>query len=572
MIQQPLHATPENYAVANGAYFKFTFAGDMMSYCTYKVFDYNTGLPVTADFYKYSTSTYNGDDVETTLINLPNGKDCIWQVALAQHTQGDTIEPIYDMPVLSGTISEISGTSLTIEKDISSIYEWWSDGQNRIPCYYEDDDGENNILAYGMIIKIGSESRLITSYNPETGILQIENSFNQTIISGTRYKIYSNYVISPQYFFKTRTKPIIDLTQTEFVSYLQNALWCRANYSQAENSLIKYCNLELYWANNSDFNNIGTHKSEKIAQSPKIYSQNAVYYFENIYRHDTEHDYNDYYKIVCNVVTQDDYVTSSEYVIERPISSGNGRCTIKYEIQKDSSVYVFGIASSIGESSGRTLNRMVLRENMDTGETVCISGHYDYTASTKGNYKYTVLGFESSNTTYGVIGSYVPNAVMEKEVNINLSGYYIMDLNYNQTYRGQEYYTVSDVWHFVGDINDTTITQNRDTILHVGAAQYPIASNTDTNYMSGTLSAMIGYVNCETKEYVDNITLVNAWRKFITQDKIYLLKSQKGDVWVVNIIDNPETTYQENYYKIPTTFSFSWAECCNINDIEIRKE
>lgn len=570
MIQQPLHVTPENYAVANGAYFKFTFAGDMMSYCTYKVFDYNTGLPVTADFYKYSTSTYNGDNVETTLINLPNGKDCIWQVALAQHTQGDTIEPIYDMPVLSGTLSEISGTSLTIEKDISSIYEWWSDGQNRIPCYYED--GENNILAYGMIIKIGSESRLITSYNPETGILQIENSFNQTVVSGTRYKIYSNYVISPQYFFKTRTKPIIDLSQIEFISYMNNAIWCRANYSQAENSLIKYCYFELYWANNSDFNNINTHKSEKIAQSPKIYSQNAVYYFENIYRHDTEHDYNDCYKIICNVVTQDDYVTSSEYVIERPISSGNGRCTIKYEIQNDSSVYVFGIASSIGESSGRTLNRMVLRENMDTGETVCISGHYDYTASTKGNYKYTVLGFESSNTTYGVIGSYVPNAIIEKEVRINLSGYYIMDLNYNQTYRGQEYYTVSDVWHFMGDINDTTITQNRDTILHVGAAQYPITSNTDTNYMSGSLSAMIGYVNCETKEYVDNITLVNAWRKFITQDKIYLLKSQKGDVWVVNIVDNPETTYQENYYKIPTTFSFSWAECCNINDIEIRKE
>lgn len=569
MIQQPLHATPENYAVANGAYFKFTFAGDMMSYCTYKVFDYNTGLPVTTDFYKYSTSTYNGDDVETTLIDLPNGKDCIWQVALAQHTQGDIIEPIYDMSVLSGTLSEISGTSLTVEKDISSIYEWWSDGQNRIPCYYEG--GENNILAYGMIIKIGSESRLITSYNPETGILQIENSFNQTVVSGTRYKIYSNYVISPQYFFKTRTKPIIDLSQTEFVSYLQNAIWCRANYSQAENSLIKYCYFELYWANHSTFN-IHIGKVKKIAQSPKIYSQNAVYYFENIYRHDTEHDYNDYYKIVCNVVTQDDYVTSSEYVIERPISSGNGRCTINCEIQNDSSVYVVGMASSIGESSGRTLNRMILRENMDTGETVCINGYYDYTASTKGNYKYTVLGFESSNTTYGVIGSYVPNAVMEKEVNINLGGYYIMDLNHNQTYRGQEYYTVGDVWHFVGDINDTTITQNRDTILHVGAAQYPITSNTDTNYMNGTLSAMIGYVNCETKEYVDNITLVNAWRKFITQDKIYLLKSQKGDVWVVNIVDNPETTYQENYYRIPTTFSFSWAECCHINDIDIYKE
>jgi hypothetical protein len=81
---------------------------------------------------------------------------------------------------------------------------------------------------------------------------------------------------------------------------------------------------------------------------------------------------------------------------------------------------------------------------------------------------------------------------------------------------------------------------------------------------------MIGNINCTTKEYTDDIAVVKAWRKFITQPKPFLLKTQKGDVLVVNITDNPQTEYQENYYKIPTRFTFSWAEICSVNDINVK--
>jgi hypothetical protein len=87
--------------------------------------------------------------------------------------------------------------------------------------------------------------------------------------------------------------------------------------------------------------------------------------------------------------------------------------------------------------------------------------------------------------------------------------------------------------------------------------------------MSGTLSAMSGYVDCTTHKYVEDIDLIRAWREFITRPTIYMLKSQKGDVWIVNITDAPTTTYEENQKDIPTTFSFNWAECCSVNDIKI---
>jgi hypothetical protein len=48
-----------------------------------------------------------------------------------------------------------------------------------------------------------------------------------------------------------------------------------------------------------------------------------------------------------------------------------------------------------------------------------------------------------------------------------------------------------------------------------------------------------------------------------------MLKTQKGDVLVVGVVDNPTTTYSESIKEIPTTFSFSWVELCDISDIKV---
>ena len=88
--------------------------------------------------------------------------------------------------------------------------------------------------------------------------------------------------------------------------------------------------------------------------------------------------------------------------------------------------------------------------------------------------------------------------------------------------------------------------------------------------MSGTFNGAIVQANCDGEvKWKDDINLVKAWRDFITRDCIYLLRSQKGDVWVVNVIDNPTTTYDEKYKPITTSVSFNWAECASIDDIMV---
>ena len=60
--------------------------------------------------------------------------------------------------------------------------------------------------------------------------------------------------------------------------------------------------------------------------------------------------------------------------------------------------------------------------------------------------------------------------------------------------------------------------------------------------------------------------------RFITQPKPFLLKTQKGDTLIVNVIESPTVAYQENTKQIPSTISFTWAECDDIANVDIYDE
>lgn len=611
MIQYPTNVSPQNIAIdatsTANTHVTFTLNADCLSYVRYRIFEYDTGEIVVNDT-KYNTGFsplgYNGYKISTSFGSniLTNGKDYILQMMLCQRT-ADGTEFLYDMPVLGGVVTgSPARNKIYVAKDITSIYPWGYTSGVYYPC---------SSIGDSMIIKINGESHVIKYYNPQVtvddkvyGMIETVDSFSFDVTDSMNYEIYSNFVISPQYFFSCRSKPSVSFTHNSY----SNRLYVKGTYSQVQNSMIKYYVLKLYWSNNPSFWNTpesNGSRTELVAETNKIYSQDIEYSFWNCYRHDSSyaHDTNDYYKVVCEIVTQDNMVyTSDGYIIT--LSPANhsdvtGNTLYSYDIswdkQKGRVIHALRGYGSAG--IGVTGTYELFRTDLDSNETVMLEPHfferdgavlygYDITASTHGNYKYELFLFDNTNEHEGAviipdvdsgytgIGIFPCNTIKTEEC-----AYYITDLNMlddddllyhpNESGTKKLRFSIGDIWKFVGEIQDTTVTNNLDRITHVGYGRYVSSTSTDVNYMSGTLSAMIGYVNCTTREYVDNIALVRAWRKFITQKKPFLLKSQKGDVWVVNVTDNPSTQYQENYHKIPTTFSFSWAESYNINDIRI---
>lgn len=585
MVQYPTNIYPEN-ATFDAAVsddnnkIAFTFNGDIMSGVLYHVFDYNTGELVFENatmWQDHRPIGYNGTEFETDegyLSSLTNGKDYALQLLLPQFT-ADGTQPLCDMFVLRGTTQEnyiASDGYIVIEDKISSIYEWSNlteEGWRNIVQWF----GVNTAVCQ---IVIGDQKRTITAYQASTGKAVISEAFTGTIPAGTKYQIYCNYKVSDLYYFKCRSVPTASLTlEIAYSTGLVHRV--TGSYSQAQNSLISYYSIALYY---STFDTTVLHK---IDETEKIYSQKIEYDFYDDFilrykNNDTSTILPLHYQAVITICTVDGMVitqksnildcrgsdnTCPQTTITAVIGDGDRADTFYQVGEIKHSVALTVSPNQSAFPSGTQL--MWYRENSQTGETEIIEEGTDVSVSTKGNYRYYVV----PTTSEGIA---LVKGVSSAEVSLNMNGYTITELILmpeQYQYGTRPRYKIGDQWKFVGEIQDTTVTQNTDRFLHVGYATYPTLTRTDTNYMTGTLSAMSGYVDCTTHKYVEDIDLIRAWRDFITRPVIYMLKSQKGDVWIVNITDTPTTTYSEMQKDIPTTFAFSWAECCNVNDIKI---
>lgn len=559
MLQYPTNFYPENVAIDRSlpqsddtTKLRFTFNGDILTCLWIKVFDYATGALVTHRLRSAAALLpwkYNGDEVE--ILNMfsacTNGNDYVVQMILAQCNQTGTGN-IYDMPVLGGSLQETmtSATSLKIEDGIENIYEWGYDNGLYKPTF---DDYDN--LVIGMVIQIGDETRVIESYDKSTGEIVVDSAFTSLQTEGTHYQIYSNYLVSPQYYFMCRTTPVI----TPSVEWDERGALCSLSYTQAENAFIKYAELSLY-------TETGT---TPLASSGKIFSQRIVWRAGIDYTADGG---GSVYRLGYKVVTQDNMVVDGSYnstsqtELDAPIHTDVQLNDSKRTVQLR--VYSGGGAENFGAR--------MYRKDLNSGKSILVnvkdiagSGYIDdYTASNHGRYEYRCVPYDASGLTTTI---YVTDP---KEVSTNWYGYTITALyDSGGDVYDKPYFQVGDTWTFMADIEDTTVSQNGDKTLHVGYGQFPTVSSTEVNYSSGTVSGMLGYLECATKTYIDTIELVKAWREFIMQPCPFVLKSQKGDVWIVNITDAPSTSYQENAPSIPTRFTFSWAECAKADDVMI---
>lgn len=567
MIQYPTNVYPDNStfdpAIADSrSAISFTFNGDIFSGVYFKTYDYHTDEEATDSAYARASLEaicYNGDSFSladgTLADGLTAGHDYVVQMMLIQKTADGTAN-IYDMPVFRGTLTPSQGGAsqnvAMVEKGITTIYPWrFEDGEYK-PTY----DNQDRLMA-GMVIQIMGERRFITKYQPDVageGVITLESPFSFRITSGMSYQIYSNFLITPQYFFKCRTTPSITAT----MSTDTDGIRCGGTYSQAEGSLIKSWQMTL----NAPNTRIPTQKS------PVIYSQHIFWKFTD-YLDPVELTPTTSRNVTLDVITQDD-VTVSTTVYETRQRSNEEGVTSVFVMDEEYAVYIgFQFVPGLDVKRGA----MIYRTDLDTLETLFLGvareSFYDYTASFGGRYKYTIIAF--TNTEF-----FIPYETAE--ISPKCSGYMLIPLeSANRAYNGRGIYlaphngsrpSFDSIFKFNVDISNLTVTQNRDSVLHIGNGAYPTTTSTDVNYMSGDFSSLLNNYDCDTG-YVDKdvMSKIALWRSIIIQPRPFILKSPRGDVWIVNVTDNPTTEYEECTLTPTTRINFSWAECCKASDI-----
>lgn len=595
----------------------FAFNGDLLTGVAFKVYDYDTGeiiyindkpYPQPDIYQDYHPIKYNEEEYKTPtgyLSRLQAGKDYGLQLELVQYT-ADGTSPLCDMFVLRGLTQEdytpqAQNDYIVIKSNIDNIYEWDTNPENE--GVRTRKTTEYGAILDQMEIVINGERKAFWGYNTIAGYILLLDSFSEPIPAGTPFQIYCNYKVSPLYFFKCRSNPTATATLTVIDNGGRNdaslGFHVDGTYLQDEGSFINYYTISLYWCWKDD----GTVPWRFLDKTDKIYSQNIEYTFYDdfVLRYkkrvhgvvvdvSADEATDMYYKAVVDIVTADGATIS---VSSDSINRGGTNADFPYAniqnfIIHNSDIadlyYPDSIDAPINELSlnykhwihivGGGIHRQDLpegtkftyyRENLQTGELKMLETADDITVPIKGKFRYYEVPRNSSGRAY-------LKGIAYRDIELgsdNMNGYTISELIPENDEGTRKTYRLGQQWKFVGDINDTTYTQNLDKYVHVGYNSYPSVTSTQTKYLSGTLSAMMGYADCTTIKFMDEIDKVRAWRDFITRQSIYMLKSQKGDVLIIAISNNPTTSYSEMSQELLTTFSFDWVEVCNVNDIKV---
>lgn len=608
MLQYPINFYPDGHTIdPSGAEtqrtIRFTFKGDVLQSAHYKVYNYDTEELVATDFDEFNDGAYNGVTISnnrifnnTSIFPINREYRYVIQCLL---TQGQSNTLMCDRFVLRGELVEDydhdnDTVNLTIEDKINLIYEWNVDAQGIHTPVVENVSGAD--VTFGIIkMRIGDEERTIMSYNYNTGEIVLDFAFSHDYSKGTPYQLYSNYLITQQYFVKTNATPSFSGLQARWAGESGGTnvgVNFSADYSLTTYPPLKYYTVMLEKQVSDDVDGQPRHYT-KIYETEKIFSQEIQTKFVD--------DYDVYaigYDLPVGNSNTRRYLFTLKGVLQNGMKISAQLESVAPERTTWTPIMHLNIAYGSWDNAQNSVKLTwihsdenafpetgavrIYRYDMDANDVVLgrklLASAYatddifiDSTVSTHGNYRYVLIPFQRiGGGGYSSGVSHAP--VISDKIKLDMYGYTIVELlrDVTTTYNGKPFYHMGDSWHLRADIEDTTVTQNTDKVLHVGYGKYSSATHTGLNYMSGTFTGAIVQPNCdgETK-WKDDIGLVKAWRKFITKDCIYLLRSQKGDVWVVNVVDNPTTTYDEKYKPITTSVSFNWAECASIDDIMV---
>ena len=602
MIQYPVNVRPDNITfdvnseTPENRRMQFKFKGDYLQTYAVRIYDFDTGELACADrvFYDYNTATmafnnmaYNNDTIiNDNIFNggaCSNGKKYIMQLLLVNSTMVSAGWNA-DMFVCRGTIQEdytipasVSDPSLvTLEKGIEDIYKWDLDLNNTGKRTPMEITTPNNVTyrLMSMDFVINGEKKLIREYDYTTGVAKLNGALSTAYPKGTPFQIYADYLISEQYLFRTASEPTI-ANNSYSVTWYASGFRFNAKYSQQQDIPMKCYKIQLYQVRDST--------RYLIKTTEDIYSQKIEYRFTEDYN--MEGMGGNYeskqYQFIITVVMQDglQYKYTSP-VFTQPDRSGEiiTNVTVHNNLTEvNNGLYVSWDTVDDTPPCSFKIYRQELNDNpiswqtkelvYDTGGNY--GGFNDFTIPNQGRFRYMIVPYQDNVTSeYIENATQVYESVLTNAFTLNMDGYTITaitDTGYEAD--GKPLFSLGNTYKFYIDVDSGTITQNTDKTLHVGYGKYSSLTSTKSEYLSGTLSGLLGYVECPQNEYTETPERIREWRKFITQDCQYILRTPKGDVWVVNITDNPTTEYLADTPNNPTKFSFSWAECCDINEI-----
>ena len=113
-----------------------------------------------------------------------------------------------------------------------------------------------------------------------------------------------------------------------------------------------------------------------------------------------------------------------------------------------------------------------------------------------------------------------------------------------------------------------TISNNSNKTYVQNFTPYPTVFKSTANYASGTLQALIGFVDKEAYEYWDSTQLMEELNSLSTTSNTLFLKDMKGHLWMIDVGTVQQTATQKTN-QMQVTISLPWTEIGPADDVSI---
>jgi len=156
--------------------------------------------------------------------------------------------------------------------------------------------------------------------------------------------------------------------------------------------------------------------------------------------------------------------------------------------------------------------------------------------------------------------------VMTTDVVKNYSGWSYTVANLLE--RSDGVFVSNEIWNLRLNVESGDTTQNLDITSLETLGKYNKISRGDKNYLTMSVTCLLGGTNTTSGKYDGDINMLNSWRDFISGSDKYIWKDRLGDLRIVSITDNPTSKIMDETSEQAPQVSISVEEIMDVKDLK----
>lgn len=181
----------------------------------------------------------------------------------------------------------------------------------------------------------------------------------------------------------------------------------------------------------------------------------------------------------------------------------------------------------------------------------------------KNGIEYTYYLFPNSETTEG---GTVMSPFITKQLAINVPYWSLLIVDETEE---ENVFYLDKMFKFELNLQVDDMTNNAQITISQNFTKYPTIQYGSSNYWSGSLSSLCGFISSNDTDYIQSVNMINELKSISSDTRRKFLKDTSGNLWEVNVgapinIATDNATIQD-----VKTWTFSWVEVGDADGVSI---